>query len=385
MSPFCIIKSDQHKNYPEFIQRYFPKAEHESFKSERGCVAGQGELKKTKFDPIFNVNHTLATLRDNVSTTVRRSWCVTQSPVRLQYHVKTFVRSAITFRTLCLILCCIYISLCYKATMLNSLNYTDFLKVEFEQRRLGNSSYSLRAFARDLEFSPSRLSEVLNDRGKISSRSAFKIAEKLNLSIKEKEIFISLVDLKNSSAKKAKFKAQKYLDELKENNSMSLSPEAFSFVSEWYYFAIISTLELDNCNGTPDWISGRLDISMEIVMKALETLSTLGIVIKENNLWKLVDGYQGCQTTNEVTSIPLRKSHKQSLYQAIESIDKHEVSERDITSITMSIDKNKIPQAKKLIKEFRTSLCEFMESGKKNEVYNLNIQLVPVTVQEKEK
>ena len=79
----AVIDSDEHKNYPEFVKMYFPKSYYRQFKSEKSSVAGQGELKKVRRDPLFWINHTLAMLRDGISTFVRRTWCVTQDPKRL--------------------------------------------------------------------------------------------------------------------------------------------------------------------------------------------------------------------------------------------------------------------------------------------------------------
>jgi transposase-like protein len=91
LSPFCEIKSDEHKKYPEFVRRYFPKANYERFKSERGCIAGQGELKKVKFDPLFVINHTCAMMRANINRLVRKTWCTTKSIARLQDHLEIFI------------------------------------------------------------------------------------------------------------------------------------------------------------------------------------------------------------------------------------------------------------------------------------------------------
>ena len=65
--------------------------------------------------------------------------------------------------------------------------------------------------------------------------------------------------------------------------------------------------------------------------------------------------------------------------QSIDALFAVPVESRDITSMTMAIDKNKIPEAKRKIKQFRRNLCQFLESGEKNEVYNLNVQLIPLT------
>lgn len=85
------IESDEHKLYPDFIKNYFPKAKHTTYKSVRGCVTGQGELKKQSFDPIFSVNHTLAMLRANINRLFRRSWCTTKDPERLKDHLAIYI------------------------------------------------------------------------------------------------------------------------------------------------------------------------------------------------------------------------------------------------------------------------------------------------------
>jgi transposase-like protein len=85
------VKSDEHQRYPGFISAYLPRAKHLAFKSEKGCVVGQGELKKVGFDPLFIVNHTCATLRANVNRLIRKTWCTTKDPSKLQDHLDVFM------------------------------------------------------------------------------------------------------------------------------------------------------------------------------------------------------------------------------------------------------------------------------------------------------
>ncbi len=91
VSPEVLIKSDEHQRYPGFISAYLPKSKHKQFKSERGCIAGQGELKKVQFDPLFIVNHTCAMLRANVNRLMRKTWCTTKDPRRLKDHLDIFI------------------------------------------------------------------------------------------------------------------------------------------------------------------------------------------------------------------------------------------------------------------------------------------------------
>lgn len=86
----AVIKSDEEPHYAACVRRYFPGRQHQQFKSTKSCVAGQGELKRRAFDPIFSINHTLAMLRANMSRLIRRSWCATKHPEYLAAHLAVY-------------------------------------------------------------------------------------------------------------------------------------------------------------------------------------------------------------------------------------------------------------------------------------------------------
>lgn len=88
--PLALIKSDQNPHYPSDVKRYFPKAQHKAFKGRRGCIVGQGELKKTGFDPLFSLNHTCAKLRADINRLFRRTWCTTKKAERLSAHIALY-------------------------------------------------------------------------------------------------------------------------------------------------------------------------------------------------------------------------------------------------------------------------------------------------------
>ena len=91
LAPFALLKSDEHNLYPEFVSRFAPTGRHERHKSERGAVVGQGELKKVFRDPLFAINHTCALFRANINRLIRKTWCTTKDPARLQMHIDVFV------------------------------------------------------------------------------------------------------------------------------------------------------------------------------------------------------------------------------------------------------------------------------------------------------
>ncbi len=91
IQPKAQMLSDQNPKYPNWVKRHFPSISHEAVKGRRGCVVGQGELKKIGNDPLFDLNHTCAMLRANVNRLFRRTWCTTKRPDRLEAHLAIYV------------------------------------------------------------------------------------------------------------------------------------------------------------------------------------------------------------------------------------------------------------------------------------------------------
>lgn len=90
LHPNAHIKSDQNPHYAKDIQKHFPGSRHQTFKGRRGCVTGQGELKRGGFDPLFSLNHTCAKLRADLNRLFRRTWCTTKKPKCLELHIAHF-------------------------------------------------------------------------------------------------------------------------------------------------------------------------------------------------------------------------------------------------------------------------------------------------------
>ena len=85
-----LIKSDKNPHYPRDVKAHFPQATHAVFKGRKATVAGQGELKKGGFDPLFSLNHSCASLRANINRLFRRTWCTTKKMERLRLHIALY-------------------------------------------------------------------------------------------------------------------------------------------------------------------------------------------------------------------------------------------------------------------------------------------------------
>jgi transposase-like protein len=97
--PLCAsrleLSSDQCPRYASVVAATLQEApgiavHYEQTKGARGCVSGQGELKKLGHDPLFSLNHTCAMLRANINRLFRRTWCTTKKSHCLEQHLQIY-------------------------------------------------------------------------------------------------------------------------------------------------------------------------------------------------------------------------------------------------------------------------------------------------------
>lgn len=260
-------------------------------------------------------------------------------------------------------------------------SYRDIINDEYKYRNRENSSYSLRAFARDLAISPSQLSDVMKGKIGLSSKKALEVAKRLGLNEKEGLCFKALVEIEHGRSPQIVETAQKFLTlNSYDDNFSSLSTDAFQVISDWQHFAILSAMELADYDGTVAFLARKLGLGLNDAEDAIKRLLKEDYIDLKDG--KFIVKELRLKTTSGVPSSALKKFHKQHLQKSLRAIDEVSLDLRDVTSMTMAIDVTKIPAAKEMIKHFRRELCRFLEDGKKTEVYNMNIQLVPLSVKE---
>lgn len=91
VSQLAEIETDEHRAYAPAVKKFFPQSTYTQYKGEKGCVVGQGELKKVHYDPLFKINHTCAMFRANINRLIRRTWCTSKDLEMLKNHIDIFI------------------------------------------------------------------------------------------------------------------------------------------------------------------------------------------------------------------------------------------------------------------------------------------------------
>lgn len=240
----------------------------------------------------------------------------------------------------------------------------EILKREFQSKKERNHAYSLRAYSRFLDIDPSNLSKILSAQLSPGEKLRNKLAAKLGI---------------NSNDFMNPLSYQKTEDADYNEHAFNL----FNIISDWYYYAILELIKLNkykkNCDTNK--IAKSLGLSEMQINDALKRLESVGLIQidKKNKLIKNISD-SSSSILNINTSKAHRNQQKQILEKAIDALENIPVEERSQSSVTLAIQKDKLPEALNMIKDFRRKLSRFLsESDNLDEVYNLSISLYPIT------
>jgi uncharacterized protein (TIGR02147 family) len=255
-------------------------------------------------------------------------------------------------------------------------NYGDFktvLKNEFAERAGANPHYSLRAFARTLNLSPPRLSDILRGRYGLSKRAAIAIAKRLGYNKSEQTAFACLVESKHARSRIGRDRANAELQAFRKRGPVQdFQLEAFRVISDWYHFALLELTYVKDFQSNPAWIAKQLGISISLVKDAIGRLKKLDLLIETQG--KLTAPDLTLDVPGGVPSSALKNFHRQILNKAIQAIDEQSVEERELSSVVIALRNDQLPEAKKMISDFRKNFLNALGSNvavarDKNQVY----------------
>ena len=247
-----------------------------------------------------------------------------------------------------------------------------YLQTEFLRRSSINPLYSIRAFARLLGTDFSALAKILSGKRKIGPITIRKLGPRVGLRPDQISVFTDKIKNPQQMGLGAEVDQPEY---------QQLTLDSFQIISDWYHYAILELMRVDDFK--PDFLSiGRkLGISTTKVCVALERMKRVGILaVSPEGKW--TDRSSGRSSTigDHFTTSAFRNLQRQILEKAIIALEEIPFELRDQTSMTMAIDSTKLPIAREQIKIFRRKLSTFLSRGEKRDaVYHLSISLYPVT------
>ncbi len=256
--------------------------------------------------------------------------------------------------------------------------YRMFLRDTFDRRRTNNKSYSLRAYARDLDLSPPQLSCVLRGKKGLSFASAKRVATNLGLCKTDQERFQLLVEKEDArSADKRTTALHQIRKGADTGKFLELKLDTYRLVSDWYHYSILELTAIPRVSITPVSVAHMLGLTTVVAKDAIARLSRLGLLKKDGKRWIKTETH--LTTTDGVPSEAIRETSRQLLQKAIYALEQQPLDERDFSTVTFAINPEKLPDAKRIIAAFRRQMIGLLETPPQSELYCLAVQLFRLT------
>jgi uncharacterized protein (TIGR02147 family) len=261
------------------------------------------------------------------------------------------------------------------------LDYRDFLKDFYEEKKSEHSFFSYRLFGSKVGLDASYLAKVLIGQRHISNGSIGKITAFCGLREREADFFETLVHfVKARSHKESKLLFEKLLSQ-KSVGAKTLLPHQYAFYQKWYHSALRSILEFYDFRGDYRALAQQLSppISAREAKESVRLLEKLGLIKKdETGRYRMTDA--AITTGPQWHSLAIQAFQEETIRLSAESLARHPKNHRDVSTVTMNISAQNFEEIRERINEFRSSIIKFVnEQSSPDRVVQLNIQLFPLT------
>lgn len=259
-------------------------------------------------------------------------------------------------------------------------DYRDFLKAYYEKRKKELPFYSYRMMGDKLGLDSSYLYRVLQKKHHLPAHALQAAKEMLNLSGRSAEFFDLLYSaaVTKDAAQKEELMAKAVA--LGDVERHSLQAAELKLLENWWIPAVRAYLELNGGVVNIKQIAKDIcpPISEEQAKEAIEILKSVGLVKKlASGKLALTDAHLTVGGPEKAQAV--RNFQKQALKLASDALENISAEERNISTLTLSVDREGFEDLGDMIKEFRRLVQKRVDSIKNpDRVMQLSMAFYPV-------
>lgn len=265
-------------------------------------------------------------------------------------------------------------------TFSDMADYRDLLKSFYERRKAEMPFYSYRMMGEKLGLDSSYLYRVLQKKQHLPAHAMPAAKEILGLSGREAEYFELLFSAAVTKDKSKREELMAKALSLQDVKRHSLQAAELKLLENWWIPSVRAYLELSG--GVVNIKQMARDmcppITEEQAREAVETLKEIGLVKK------LASGKLALSEAHLTVGGPekraaVRKFQKQVLSLASDALENVPVEERDISTLTLSVDQACFEDLGEMLKEFRRLVQKRVDSAKNTDrIMQLSMAFFPV-------
>lgn len=267
---------------------------------------------------------------------------------------------------------------------------SEYLKWVFAKKQKRNPKFSIRAWAKRLGFkNNSPLSLMLAGKRSIPRKYVLPMAEDLNLSVGESQYFSALVELSYAKTYRNRMHLLNRLHILRPRPKLIKTEiEPFEFYEDPLNGIIVEMTYLKDFQPDTEWIQKKLRFAVPLaqIKSTVQRLFNLGFLrIGDQGQWIVVS-----ENVVHTTYVKHRAVH--AFHRNTQTLISHVIfdadqpvkdlpQEREIQSYSLRIERVSIPKVKEIIWDCVNRIINETSCvpGKADEVYQFNLQFVPMT------
>ena len=272
--------------------------------------------------------------------------------------------------------------------MINLFDYTDycaFLQDFHNERKKKFPFFSYRFFGQQIGVDPGNLVKILQGKRHLSAAGVKKFIAYAQFPRRESRYFETLVRFKKAKREKDNKVLFEKLLSIQGLEPYRLEPMQYEFYREWRHTAILALIAGIDFRGDCKALARRVQpaITVKQARESVDLLLKLNLIRREAG-GKFVPTSTMLSTGDRWKSTAVRVFQKQVIRLGLEALERFDPAERDISTVTITVAPGDIEEIKRITGEYRRTVMQIAsESQPGGRVYQLNIQLFPLSSGEK--
>lgn len=260
------------------------------------------------------------------------------------------------------------------------LEYREFLKDSYEERRKSHPYFSYRFIGNRVGMDSSYLTRLFQKKLHLGDDLVDRMAQAFGLEGEAHAYFRNLVAFNKA---KSEEQARLFHDELMRLRGVGyrvVREEQVEYFTNWIHVALRSLLHYHPFDGDYEALGAALSppVTGDEAKHALFLLERLGMVRRTEQGYEVLDDHLHSGENWKAQAI--KTFQKTMMDLASRSLDTMPSKHRDISTMTMDLDAATLEDLKVVIREFQENVAKIVEGARGSDrVYHLNIQLFPLT------
>ncbi len=264
-------------------------------------------------------------------------------------------------------------------SLFSYLDYRDYLKDLFFEQKEIHSYYSYRYIAGKTGIDSSFYAKILGKQKHIGETKIEKMTDFLELTSRERDYFITLVQYNRSKSSELSKELFKKLMSLKKSSGTAIND--YRYFSEWYTIPVRELLNHYNFDGDCKALAKQFApaITERQSRNAIRTLTELNMVSEDSGgFLRPTDTL--LTTGDQWRSDAIQKFQKQMINLAGSALERFPKEERDISTVTVSTSQKCMIAVRERLAQARREILEMIAAEEEVDgVYQVNLQVFPLT------